>query len=243
MAAGDEDGIRIDEIVELDEAAAPAINRERARQQVEFHAREVRELAALIAADPPAPGSREPDPRRVEQQRHRVLECLCREIALAFDWLVAKDRPSRDLDLALATLREGYETAPEVALLRAIAETTYPLLTQLAASRANGVGLLAETQLGLKHAARGRPLADTLSLAEAEALLEGWLAAAANAPAPLVPLMPVRQALEWLAHLAMSRRVAGHGRPLEDDLEATIYLARGTLDEAGFAYAGPEEPV
>ena len=40
------DGISLDEIVELDEAAAPEINGERARQQAEFHAREVREHLA-----------------------------------------------------------------------------------------------------------------------------------------------------------------------------------------------------
>ena len=40
-----------------------------------------------------------------------------------------------------------------------------------------------------------------------------------------------------------ARREPGHDRPLEDDLEATIYLARGTLEATGFAYRGPEEPA
>lgn len=226
------DEIRLDEIVELDEAATPAINGERARQQAEFHAREVRELAALVAADPT---------RRAERLRHHELELLCRELVEAFAWLTLKDRPSTDLDLAMAHLREGYEQAPELALLRAIAETHYPLLTRITYSRSNAVGLLDETRLSLKHAARGRPLADAMSVEEADALLAGWLATAAGM-ALTVPLLPVHQAIEWLVHLDAARAAPDHGRPLEDDLEATIYLARGTLEAAGFAYRGPEEP-
>ena len=234
------DEIRLDEIVELDEAAAPEINGERARQQAEFHAREVRELGELIAADPAA--NRAQDPRRAERQRHHELELVCRELVLAFAWLATKQRPSSDLDLAMAHLREGYETAPEIALLREIAETQYPLLTRITFSRSNAVGLLDETRLSLKHAARGRPLADSLSVEEAEALLARWLAAAAGVTAG-VPLLPVHQALEWFAHLAAARAAPDHGRPLEDDLEATIYLARGTLEATGFTYRGPEEPA
>ena len=226
------DEIRLDEIVELDETAPPEINGERARQQAEFHGREVRELAALVAADPGC---------KAEQHKHRELEMLCRELALAFAWLAAKDRPSTDLDLAMAHLRETYEAAPELALLREIAETQYPLLTRITFSRSNAVGLLDETRLSLKHAARGRPLADTMDIAEADALLARWLAAAPEAPA--VPLLPVHEALEWFRHLAAARGEPDHGRPLEDDLEATIYLARGTLEAAGFAYQGPEEPA
>ena len=227
------DAIRLDEIVELDEAATPESNGERARQQAEFHAREVRELAALIAADPS---------RRAERQHHHELELLCRELADAFAWLAAKDRPSTDLDLAMAHLRESYERAPEVALLREIAETPYPLLTRITYSRSNAVGLLDETRLSLKHAARGRPLADTMSVEEAEALLAGWLATAAGMGLT-VPLLPVHQAVEWLVHLSTARAAPDHDRPLEDDLEATLYLARGTLEAAGFAYRGPEEPA
>src|ERR1700733_7916113 len=193
------DEIRLDEIVELDEAAAPEINGERARQQAEFHAREVRELAAVIAA---VPGSdRGQDPHQAERQHHRELELLCRELVDAFTWLAAKGRPSRDLDLAMAHLREGYEVAPEILLLREIAETQNPLLTQITLSRSNGVGLLDETRLSLKHAARGRPLADALSVEEADALLAGWVAKAPGV-ATVVPLLPVHQALEWLTHLA-----------------------------------------
>jgi hypothetical protein len=234
------DEIRLDEIVELDEAATPEINGERARQQAEFHAREVRELAELIAAAPSP--DRIQDPRRAERQRHRELELLCRELVLAFAWLAAKDRPSRDLDLAMAHLRESYEAAPEIILLRGIAETHYPLLTRITLSRGNGVGLLDETRLSLKHAARGRPLADTLSVEAAEALLAGWLAAAADMVLA-APLPAVHQAFEWLVHLAAGRAPPDHGRVLEDDLEATIYLARGTLEATGFAYRGPEEPA
>jgi hypothetical protein len=231
--------IRLEDIIELDEAAPPESNGERARQQAEFHAREVRELGELIAAAP-AP-DRAHDPRQAERQQHRELELLCRELATAFAWLAAKDRPSRDLDLALTHLREGYETAPEIGLLRTIAETYYPLLTRITESRGNAVGLLDETRLSLKHAARGRPLADSLGIEEAEALLDGWLATAAAITAE-VPLLPVHQALEWLGHVRTARAAPDHGRPLEDDLEATIYLARGTLEAAGFAYQGPEEP-
>jgi len=234
------DEIRLDEIVELDEAAAPGINGERARQQAEFHAREVRELADLISAAPGA--DRAQDPRQAERQRHRELELLCRELVHAFTWLAGKSRPSRDLDLAMAHLREGYEGAPEILLLRAIAETQYPLLTQITLSRSNGVGLLDETRLTLKHAARGRPLADVLSVEAADALLAGWFAQASGS-AVAVPLLPVHQALEWLTHLAAARALPDHERALEDDLEATIYLARGTLEAAGFPYRGPEEPA
>jgi hypothetical protein len=234
------DGIRLDEIVELDEAATPEINGERARQQAEFHAREVRELAELIAVAPAA--DRAQDPRRAERQRHRELELLCRELVDAFAWLAAKGRPSRDLDLAMAQLRETYETAPEIALLRDIAETQYPLLTRITLIRGNAVGLLDETRLSLKHAARGRPLADALSLEAADALLAGWLATAIDIT-PAVPLPPVHQALEWLAHLAAARAMPDHERALEDDLEATIYLARGTLEATGFTYRGPEGPA
>jgi hypothetical protein len=232
--------IRLENVVELDEAATPEINGERTRQQAEFHAREVRELGELIAAAP-AP-DRAQDPRQAERQHHRELELLCRELTAAFDWLARKDRPSRDLDLAMAQLREGYETTPEVALLRRIAETHYPLLTQITLTRDNGVGLLDETRLSLKHAARGRPLADAMSVEDAAILLDGWLATA-KAIAPAVPLLPVHQALEWLVHQATARAAPDHGRPIEDDLEATIYLARGTLEAAGFAYRGPEEPA
>ena len=234
------DEIRLDEIVELDEAAAPEINGERARQQAEFHAREVRELDDLIAA---VPGSdRAQDPYQTERQRHRELELLCRELAHAFAWLAAKGRPSRDLDLAMAQLREGYGVAPEILLLREIAETQYPLLTRITLSRSNGVGLLDETRLSLKHAARGRPLADVLSVEEAAALLAGWFTKASGV-AITVPLLPVHEALEWLAHLGTVRAMPDHDRVLEDDLEATIYLARGTLEAAGFPYRGPEEPA
>jgi hypothetical protein len=163
-------------------------------------------------------------------------------LVLAFGWLATKGRPSTDLDLAMAHLREGYETAPEIALLREIAETPYPLLTRITFSRSNAVGLLDETRLSLKHAARGRPLADSMSVEEAEALLARWLAAASDM-AVTVPLLSVHQALEWFAHLATARAAPGHDRALEDDLEATIYLARGTLEAAGFAYRGPEEPA
>jgi hypothetical protein len=226
------DEIRLDEIVELDEAASPAINGERARQQAEFHGREVRELAALVAADPG---------RKAERHKHRELEMLCRELAQAFAWLTAKDRPSTDLDLAMAYLRETYEASPELALLRRIAETQYPLLTRIAFSRSNAVGLLDETRLSLKHAARGRPLADTMAVAEAADMLARWLNAAPEEPT--VPLLPVHEALEWFRHLAVARAEPDHDRPLEDDLEATIYLARGTLEAAGFKYQGPEEPA
>ncbi|GGF10255.1 hypothetical protein GCM10011611_14780 [Aliidongia dinghuensis] len=235
----DED-IRLEEIVELDAAAAPEINSERARQQAEFHAREVRELGELIAAAPAVDHIH--DPRQAERQRHHELELLCRELAAAFDWLAAKDRSSRDLDLAMAHLREGYDTAPETVLLRTIAETHYPLLTRITLTRGNGVGLLDETRLSLKHAARGRPLADALSLEQAAALLDGWLAEA-GAITPTVPLLPIHQALEWLVHQAKARAVPDRSRPLEDDLEATIYLARGTLEASGLAYRGPEEPA
>jgi len=226
------DEISLDEIVELDETALPAINGERARQQAEFHGREVRELAALVAADPS---------RKAERHKHRELEMLCRELALAFAWLTAKDRPSTDLDLAMAHLRETYEASPELALLRRIAETHYPLLTRITFSRSNAVGLLDETRLSLKHAARGRPLADTMDVAEADAMLARWLNAATETPA--VPLLPVHEALEWFRHLAVARAEPEHDRPLEDDLEATIYLARSTLEAAGFNYQGPEEPA
>ncbi|HEV2675832.1 MAG TPA: hypothetical protein VGV37_14905 [Aliidongia sp.] len=226
------DEIRLDEIVELDESAPPGSNGERARQQAEFHAREVRELGELIAADPS---------RRAERQRHHELELLCRELAAAFAWLTLKDRPSTDLDLAMTHLREGYEQAPELALLREIAETHYPLLTRITYSRSNAVGLLDETRLSLKHAARGRPLADAMSVEDADALLARWLATAAGMVLT-VPLLPVHQAIEWLTHLATARAGTDHGRPLEDDLEATMYLARGTLEATGFAYRGPEEP-
>jgi len=220
------DEIGLDEIVELDETAPPEINGERARQQAEFHGREVRELD---------PGD------KAERHKHRELEMLCRELALAFAWLTAKGRPSTDLDLAMAHLRETYEASAELALLREIAETQYPLLTRITFSRSNAVGLLDETRLSLKHAARGRPLADTMEPDEADKMLARWLAAAPAAPD--VPLLPVHEALEWLRHLAAARGEPDHGRPLEDDLEATIYLARGTLDAAGFAYQGPEEPA
>ena len=232
--------IRLDEVVELDEAATPEINGERARQQAEFHAREVRELGELIAAVPSP--DRAPDPRQAERQHHRELELLCRELVHAFTWLAAKGRPSRDLDLALAQLREGYEAAPEILLLREIAETQYPLLTQITLSRSNGVGLLDETRLSLKHAARGRPLADILSVEAADALLSGWSATASGVET-VVPLLPVHQALEWLTHLTAARALPDHDRLLEDDLEATIYLARGTLEAAGLSYRGPEEPA
>ena len=56
------DEIRLDEIVELDEAAAPEINGERARQQAEFHGREVRELDEVIAALPAAERAQAPHP-------------------------------------------------------------------------------------------------------------------------------------------------------------------------------------
>jgi len=223
--------ISLDDIVELDETAPPEINRERAQQQAEFHAREVAELAPLIASDPTL---------REERQKHRAREMLCRELVQAFDWLVTKDRPTSDLDLAMAELREHYEASAELALLREIAERAYPLLTRICFSRSNAVGLLEETRLSLKHAARGRPLADTMSVEEAEALLAGWLA---RAPAlPAVPLLPVHEALEWFRHLGAARAVPDHERPLEDDLEATIYLARGTLEAAGFAYREQEQP-
>jgi hypothetical protein len=234
------DGIRLDEIVELDEAAAPEINGERARQQAEFHGREVRELAELIAAAPGA--DRAQDPHQAERQHHRQLELLCRELVHAFAWLAAKGRPSRDLDLAMAHLREGYEVAAEILLLREIAETQYPLLTQITLTRRNGVGLLDETRLSLKHAARGRPLADLLSVEAADALLAGWFTTASGVTVA-VPLLPVHQAFEWLAHLAAARTMPDHDRALEDDLEATIYLARGTLETAGFSFRGPEEPA
>jgi hypothetical protein len=234
------DEIRLDEIVELDEAAAPEINGERARQQAEFHAREVRELDDVIAALPAA--ERAQTPHKAERQRHRELELLCRELVDAFAWLGTKGRPSRDLDLAMAQLREGYEAAPEILLLREIAETQYPLLTQITLSRSNGVGLLDETRLSLKHAARGRPLADALSVAEADALLAGWFTKASGEPVAM-PLLPVHQAFEWLTHLAAVRSMRDHDRALEDDLEATIYLARGTLEATGFPYRGPEAPA
>src|SRR5271168_3445948 len=216
------DEIRLDEIVELDEAATPEINGERARQQAEFHAREVRELDDLIAAV--AGSDHAQEPHQTERQHHRELELLCRELVHAFAWLAAKGRPSRDLDLAMAHLREGYGVAGEILLLREIAETQYPLLTQITLSRSNGVGLLDETRLSLKHAARGRPLADILSVEEADALLAGWFTTAAGV-AIAMPLLPVHQALEWLTHLAAARALPGHDRALEDDLEATIYLA------------------
>ena len=219
-------GISLDEIVELDDTAPPEINGERARQQAEFHGREVRELD---------PGD------KAERHKHRELEMLCRELAQAFAWLTTKDRPSTDLDLAMAHLRETYEASAELALLREIAETHYPLLTRITFSRSNAVGLLDETRLSLKHAARGRPLADTMEVAEADAMLARWLAAAPASPE--VPLLPVHEALEWFRHLGVARAEPAHGRPLEDDLEATIYLARGTLEAAGFAYQGPEEPA
>jgi hypothetical protein len=234
------DETRLDDIVELDEAAAPESNGERARQQAEFHAREVRELDDLIAAVPGSGRAREP--HQTERQRHRELELLCRELVHAFDWLATKGRPSRDLDLAMAHLREGYEAAREILLLREIAETQYPLLTQITLSRSNGVGLLDETRLSLKHAARGRPLADVLSVEEAEALLASWFARASDVAID-VPLLPVHQAFEWLTHLATVRTRPDHDRAFEDDLEATIYLARGTLDATGFPYRRPEEPA
>jgi hypothetical protein len=227
----DED-IRLEDLLDLDGHAPPASNAERARQQAEFHAREVRELDELIAAD----GPRE---RGEERAQHRTLELLCREIAAAFDWLVQRDRPSTDLDLGLAHVRAGYASSPEIGLLRAIAETDYPLLETLTRVRLNGVGLLPETQLSLKHAARGRPLADTMTVEAADALLAGWLdRAVAIGPEGAVYVPSVRQAIDWLAYLAAGRATRG----LEDDLEATIYLARATLDEAGFDYTGPEAP-
>lgn len=240
--AGSEAEIQLADLIELDEAASPLGNAQRARQQAEFHAREVRELDEMIAVAPAA--DRAGDPRQAERMRHRELELLCREIAAAFDWLAEKLRPSRDLDLGLEHVRAGYEMAPEIVLLRRIAETQYPLLTAITLVRQNGVGLLTETRLSLKHAARGRALSDELSFAEAEQLFAGWLNEAAEIGSHgSVHLLAVCQAIEWLAHLAAERARPDHARALEDDLEATIYLARGTLDATGFVYAGPEDPA
>jgi hypothetical protein len=47
----------------------------------------------------------------------------------------------------------------------------------------------------------------------------------------------------WNGSATSPSPAPGHDRPLEDDLEATIYLARGTLEAAGFEYRGPEEPA
>jgi hypothetical protein len=245
VATGEEGEIRFDDLVELDETAPPASNAERARQQAAFHAREVRELGEVIAADPAAQDARNRtrDPRQAERTRHRAMELMCREIAEAFDWLGQKHRPSGDLGLGMEHVRAGYDAAPEVDLLRRIAGTQYPLLTTIASARHNGVGLLAETQLSLKHAARGRALADTLTVDDAETLLTFWLdQAAAIGGGATVNLLAVHQAVEWLVHLAAERAKRDHARMLEDDLEATIYLARATLDDAGFAYPGPVDP-
>ncbi len=241
MAGIEDQEIRLEDLLDLDEQASPASNAERAWQQAEFHAREVRELDELIAADRQQRGS---DPRQAERTQHRMIELICREIGAAFDWLQEKDRPSSDLDLGLAHIRAGYDAAAEIGLLRMIAETEYPLLTAITLVRHNGVGLLPETQLSLKHAARGRPLSDALTVEEADALLGRWLARAIEiGPDGPVHVPSVRQAIDWLAYLAAERLKPGSTRALEDDLEATIYLARATLDEAGFAYAGPDSPA
>jgi hypothetical protein len=246
MASEAGNPLRLEDIVELDEDASPETNAERARQQAEFHAREVRELGELIAADPALATAKERalDPRQAERRRHRELEMICREVTAALDWLVEKRRPSRDLDRAMEYIQQGYNEADEIRLLRRIAETTYPLLTTMMVSRQNGVGLLSETKLSLKHAARGQALSDTLTSQEAAQLLAGWLNRAIEIGIrPQVYIVGVRQAIEWFVHLAGQRTDPAHARSLEDDLEAVIYLSRGTLDEAGLPYKGPEEAV
>jgi hypothetical protein len=238
--------IRLEDLLDLDEQASPGSNAERARQQAEFHAREVRELDDLIAADRSGRGveDRTGDPRLAERTQHRTLELLCQEIAQAFEWLGQRDRPSTDLDFGLEQIRASYETSLEISLLRKIAETEYPLLTSISVVRQNGVGLLPETQLALKHAARGRPLADALSIEGAHDLLASWLKRAVEiGPDGSVHVPSVRGAIDWLLHLSAERATPGSARSLEDDIEAMIYLARATLGEAGFEYAGPEEPA
>ena len=162
----------------------------------------------------------------------------------SFDWLQQRDRPSTDLDLGLEHIQAGYDASPEIGLLWEIAGTEYPLLTGITLVRQNGVALLPETQLSLKHAARGRPLADAMTIEGADVLLAGWLARAIEiGPDGTVYVPSVRQAIDWLAYLAVERSKPGTTRGLEDDLEATIYLARVALDEAGFDYARPESPA
>ena len=246
MAGDESEEIRLEDLLDLDEHAPPASNAERAWQQAEFHAREVRELDELIAADKQrrSTGDQGRDPRQAERTQHRMIELLCREIGTAFDWLDQRGRPSTDLDLGLEHVRGDYDAAPEIDLLREIAESEYPLLTAITLMRENGVGLLPETQLSLKHAARGRPLADALTIEGADTLLAGWLARALEiGPDGPVYVPSVRQAIEWLSYLSAERSRPGTTRPLEDDLEATIYLARATLDEAGFGYVGPDSPA
>ncbi len=245
MASDEGGSIRLADLIDLDESAPPASNAERARQQAAFHAREAVELGDLIAADRAASrlDERARDPRQAERSHHRTLELICREIAEAFDWLGAQGLPSGDLERGLEHVRAGYDCAPEIALLRRIAGTEYPLLTAITLVRPSGVGLLTETRLSLKHAARGRALADALSTEDAEALFAGWLDEAIGLGERLaVNLLAVHQAIEWLVHLAAARARPGHGRLLEDDLEAALYLARGTLGETGFTFAGPVDP-
>ncbi len=194
MAGDDEAEIRLDDFIDLDGGGGAGQQRRARRQQAAFHTREVRELGEAIAADAMAQrGSDRPrDPRQAERTRHRALELLCLEIAEAFDWLGLKQRPSSDLDLGLEQVRARYETATEIALLRRIAETEYPLLTSITLVRQNGVGLLTETRLSLKHAARGRALADALDAEGAETLLAGWLGEAAAIGAEgIVHMLPV----------------------------------------------------
>jgi hypothetical protein len=246
VASGESEEIRLEDLLDLDEHAPPASNAERAQQQAEFHAREVRELDELIASDRQTrvAHDRGSDPRQGERTQHHAIELLCREIGAAFDWLHQRDRPSTDLDLGLEHIRAGYDASPEICLLREIAETEYPLLTAITLVRTNGVGLLPETQLSLKHAARGRPLADALTIEDANALLGSWLARAIEIGSDGAVYVPsVRQAIDWLAYLAAELPKPGSARALEDDLEATIYLARATLDECGFEYTGPESPA
>jgi hypothetical protein len=246
VASDDQEEIRLEDLLELDELAPAASNAERARQQAEFHAREVRELGELIAAERGRRGAvdRGRDPQQAERTRHRALELLCREIGAAFDWLHRKDRPSTDLDLGLEQVRANYDASPDISLLREIAETEYPLLTAIALVRQNGVGLLPETQLALKHAARGRPLSDTMTIEGADALLASWLTRANEiGPDGPVYVLSVRQAIEWLTYLSVERSRPGPPRGLEDELEATIYLARATLDEAAFDYIAPDSPA
>ena len=147
MTSGD--GLQLGDIVELNEDASPATNSERARQQAEFHAREAREIAGIIAADPSLSTytDRANDPRQAERLRHAELETICREITAAFDWLVEKKRPSVDLDRAVQEVRESYDAAEETQLLREIAETYYPLLTTVVESRLYAVSVY-ETELG-----------------------------------------------------------------------------------------------
>lgn len=245
MGVDDGEPLSLGDLIELDEDASPETNRDRARHQAAFHEREARELGELLAADPSVatPAARARDPRQAERLRHLELAMICREVVAAFDRLAAGGRPSRELGEAMEQLRAGYADSPEVGLLRAVAETWYPLLTTLTETRGNEVGLLAETKLSWKHAARGQALADSLDRDQAEALLAGWLAQAQALGARTVPILALDQALDWFLHLAAERARPDHGRSLEDDLEAMIYLARATLDETGFAYAGPDEPA